>query len=393
MVRRTAFLLGGCLLATTLLLLVVRNNAPLHFIAFLSNRDGNAEIFRLSPDGADLTQLTHTSPPPSDSHGYCGLAWFQNEFSLITSYGTNYEPGDFFCYHNYGQEYRLNVITGEMSPYEYTESPLIWSPDARWKLFIEPTRTTRQVIYEMYRVQVNSKAKQVIVEITNWRGTPVQWSDDWIVYMDDPNADYRNEIYRVHPDSTHNQRLIPHSDALIFCDQFAITGDWLIVAAQDANGACNQVYRVDLTRDTFVIDPSLKIELSTPLDYSSKLLASPQGVWAAFWDSESTIYVIHGATGQIHRVVQPTAEAPLLQPDWSPDGAWLLYTHCEEFCKIERIRPDGTDRQRITDGIGDDVFPAYSPAFHFGWSAWKLLLPGAILVGLPMLVRKSKGLL
>lgn len=386
MIRGLSVLFGAMLILVSGLLTLQRTDESFYLLAFLSNRDGNAEIFRMLPDGRALTQLTFTTPPTSDSHGHCGIAWMPDRFHLITSYGPNYEPGDFFCYHDYGQNFRLDVISGKITPFEYQEKPLVWSPDAQWKLFIEPVRLVGRVAYELYRVQPGNKNKQVIASLTNWRNTPVQWSKLWIVYMDDPNADYRNEIYRLHPDGTNNQRLIPLSERTIFCDQLAIAGTWLLFGVQDSSGNCTRLYRTPLNEPTFVMQQNLFTDLTTPVDYNAHLIPSPDGKLAAFWDISGSIFVIAAETGRLYPVTHADTYYPtMLTLDWSPDSQWLVFTSCAEVCKIYRVRPDGTALQPLTSGGGDDVFPAYSPEVDFSFNLRVLLSLGAgcIVIGFP----------
>ncbi|MBZ0310494.1 MAG: hypothetical protein K8I82_30825 [Anaerolineae bacterium] len=379
-------LFGGVLILVSGLLSFWRTNESFYLLAFLSNRDGNAEFFRMLPDGRGLTQLTFTTPPLNDSHGHCDLAWMPDRFHLITSYGSNYEPGDFFCYHDYGKHFRLDVISGKMSPFEYQEKPLVWSPDAQWKLFIEPVRLVGRVAYELYRVQPGNKNKRVIASLTNWRNTPVQWSESWIVYMDDPNVDYRNEIYRLHPDGSSNQRLIPLSERTIFCDQLTIAGTWLLFGVQDSSGNCTRLYRTPINEPHFIMHKDLVTELTTPIDYNARLIASPDGKQAAFWDISGSIFVISVETGRLYPVAHARTYYPaMLTLDWSPDSQWLVFTSCEEFCKIYRVRPDGISLQMLTSGAGDDVFPTYSPEVSFAWK-WHLFLgvgTACLLLGLP----------
>ncbi len=375
MIRWFSFSFGLLLILVGLLLTTQRTNEPFYLLAFLSNRDGNSEIFRMLPDGRNLTQLTHTNPPATDSHGFCELVWLPNRFHIITSYGPNYEPGDFFCYHTYGRDFRLDMISGKVTAFDYQEKPLVWLPDG--KLFIEPVRIAGRVVYELYRVRNNDK--QIIANLTNWRGTPVQWSGEWIVYMDDPNADYRNEIYRLHTDGTSNQRLIPPSERTIFCDQLAIAGNWLLFSIQDQAGSCNRLYRTRMDDPHFIVEYDQSIALARPMDYAARLVPSPDGKWAAFWDVSGTIFVISAETGELQQAAPTyTYYSSMLTVNWSPDSQWLVFPSCDEFCKIFRVRPDGTDLQQLTDGPGDDVFPAYSPGVSFPWR-------GGLAVGAGML--------
>jgi dipeptidyl aminopeptidase/acylaminoacyl peptidase len=48
--------------------------------------------------------------------------------------------------------------------------------------------------------------------------------------------------------------------------------------------------------------------------------------------------------------------------DWSADGKWLLtMMSVQGRSQIYRMRPDGSEARRLTDGSGHDVFPRFSP--------------------------------
>lgn len=47
---------------------------------------------------------------------------------------------------------------------------------------------------------------------------------------------------------------------------------------------------------------------------------------------------------------------------WSPDGAWIAFrSDCDGNREVYRIRPDGTDRIRLTDSDTEDSEPSWSP--------------------------------
>ena len=55
--------------------------------------------------------------------------------------------------------------------------------------------------------------------------------------------------------------------------------------------------------------------------------------------------------------------APADGPEYSPDGAWI-YSNTEAFsghAQIARMRPDGSERARLTDNISVNWFPHLSP--------------------------------
>lgn len=53
-------------------------------------------------------------------------------------------------------------------------------------------------------------------------------------------------------------------------------------------------------------------------------------------------------------------------PEFSPDGAWVYFsteafTHAPGHAQVARIRPDGSDLERLTHGDGVDWFPHLAP--------------------------------
>jgi dipeptidyl aminopeptidase/acylaminoacyl peptidase len=84
----------------------------------------------------------------------------------------------------------------------------------------------------------------------------------------------------------------------------------------------------------------------------------PRGEWAVFT-----------ATVEGEEVTQLTDWNEGSRPDWSPDGEWIVFQGRENEqpaafgVAIHRIRPDGSDREQLTDpeGTARDYYPRWLP--------------------------------
>jgi TolB protein len=57
--------------------------------------------------------------------------------------------------------------------------------------------------------------------------------------------------------------------------------------------------------------------------------------------------------------------AQALHPQWSPTGAWIAYyERSGDSASILIVRPDGTDRERVTSGANYDANPTWGPGGH-----------------------------
>ena len=94
---------------------------------------------------------------------------------------------------------------------------------------------------------------------------------------------------------------------------------------------------------------------------------SPDGQWIVFeahpleTEGHGVITVTQREGGGRYRTLTPT-DADCRQPNWSPAGDWIVF-QCLEAGRWDLwiVRPDGTERQRLTDGPGDKTDASFSP--------------------------------
>ena len=91
---------------------------------------------------------------------------------------------------------------------------------------------------------------------------------------------------------------------------------------------------------------------------------SPDGAFTAFVQEDAQRVAQIFIREAISQTLRPltTGGRASFEPDWSPQGDFIVFVSQEAGNdEIFRIRPDGTDRQRLTDNPAADRSPSWSP--------------------------------
>lgn len=120
--------------------------------------------------------------------------------------------------------------------------------------------------------------------------------------------------------------------------------------------------------------PLLALSLRTLLSLTALLMLSALTVRGLGQFRQTAMIAFHALVdGQFeiviydleHRIGLIPAPHPAtdLQPDWSPDGQWLVFTSNRDDASGElyRMRPTGGGLERLTNSPGFDIDPAWSP--------------------------------
>jgi Tol biopolymer transport system component len=94
---------------------------------------------------------------------------------------------------------------------------------------------------------------------------------------------------------------------------------------------------------------------------------SPNGRWIAYvtqHNDQGDVYVMRAdGADPINLTQSPYAND--FQPIWTPDSQWVIYvsyTAAEGDHELYRMRPDGSQVERLTDDAYDNLAPSWRPS-------------------------------
>lgn len=282
----------------------INNSLPNGTLSFLTTRDGNFEIYTMTADGKNVTNLTH------------------------------HPALDFWS---------------------------SWSPDGKYILFY----TNRDGNNEIYRMNADGKNP---VNLSNHPAHDYlpDWSPDGkrIVFTSDRDHKSR-EIYTMHADGSHVVRLTeneffeevptwsPDGKKLLFTRQLKDPGD----TTHAANG---EIFIMDA-------DGKNVQRLTHKNGYDSGAKFSPDGKRIAFYgtteDHNFELFLMNADGSNITNLTNDILED--YSPSWSPDGKWIAYSSgTPEQYDVWLIQTDTREKIRLTTEPKRNETPVWKPVKH-----------------------------
>jgi Tol biopolymer transport system component len=313
---------------------VIENQEP-DRILFTSNWFQEIQITSILPNGRD--RIVHSRLSPSQ---YDNLYFSPNGIKVAFSVVEN----------NRHKIQVYNLLDGqrilEIENAHFSGSR-IWSPDSQQIIFLSlpPGKTYS----EIFRVNIDGSG---LVQLTNSQlgftsvhlspdGSKIALQASWNkTYL--MNAD-GSQLTDFFPDGSNNIPLSWSPDNRYLLTMEAGSSAWVWVNDLRTNKAWKLSNKVSNLND-----------ISWSPDSSQVAFIGPgQGDW--------DLYVINLEGGEAKNLT--SSDIPERQIAWSPEGDWIVYTgHTFEELFAENydlyiVRPDGSDRQKITVNVGDDMNP------------------------------------
>ena len=273
-------------------------------IAFVSNRDGNNEIYRMNADGSGVTRLT-TSPADDQCP-----AWSPDGQYIVFASSELAGSSDIY------------VMNADGSyPRRLTTSPSVdtfpaWSPDGQYIAYMsdmeEPGNADNPGNYDIYVMKADGSE---IRRLTSEPGedTNPTWSPDgtWIAFLSDREGEFVG-LYKMNSDGTN---VIPLT--------------------------------VDVDLWTY----------ESPSWYGSRLIFS-DGLW---------MYTVNDDGTGLRSLTPEDAPYWDSSPTWSPDGTRIVLVsdrdtvYGDGTLDIYTMNADGSQVNRLTDNAANDVWPVWQP--------------------------------
>ncbi|MBK9238931.1 MAG: PD40 domain-containing protein [Acidobacteria bacterium] len=340
-------------------------------ITFESNRDGEAAVYSIRPDGSNLRRLT-----PAGTRGEQPNWSADGRFLVYSSAKDGVK-----------QLHRMTPDGRNVVPVPGTTNGFLaaFSPDGRWLLFAAQDRIP-SIQYRVYVMRPDGSDRRSLGDMAKSNEDP-RWTTDGarVVFNEVPLLErlpdeaprdfvrrrtQAQRLVSVTPDGRETRILEPEEASRLTRDRgLSPDGKWLLYA-KAVDGVSGLLLRDQASGTERLLDGGTRAAVSRPAqspapvppqNHAARPAVSPDGRWIAFHadrDGSSQIFVIR-ADGSDERLVtrSPTPKSGVR---WSADGRELLFTSfTNNTGYLFAVGVDGTAEREVLSVSGRD--PQLSP--------------------------------
>ena len=352
-------------------------------ILFYSERDGDAELYLMSPDGSDQRPLTDNNADDLSP------SW-SPDGTLIAFESDRDDPHPRTCFPNCNYNlYLMNADgsnVGQLTALPGAEWGAAWAPDGKSLLF-----NAGEIGFEssgIYKIELDGGEPQQLL-VDDFNNAAPGWSPDGKQIAFSSNRDGNQDIFVMNADGSNVHKIVDTGLNDYFPD-WSPDGSQIVFFAADWPSVRQDIYTVNA-------DGSGLVNLTnTPLVVDEDPKWSPDGsriIFQSDRDGNFEIYIMNADGSQPRNLTRNRGAD--YWPDWfMPFAAKIafvsdhggnpqIYLMPARGGQVE-LTVDSNDWQRLTSGTQDNYFPAWSPdgtqiAYytHFSWQSWAIMLMDA----------------
>jgi Tol biopolymer transport system component len=314
---------------------------PTGTIAFVTNRDGNEEIYLMNGDGSEQLNITNNEAADSEP-------WWSPDASRLIFKSFRTGPANIFVMSPDGSDVR------QLTDSSAVEGGAHWSPDGS-RIAFYSFRREREGL--MWVLSADGSDPQPVLkdqvpgpQTVCAGGFPGGWFPDGkrILYRGSEGGISALQICSVEPDGSNIKIILSESGVMSFFPSLSPDGRKIAFTSDRDGNAKIYVMDVDgghlrrLTND----------EERNPNEDGSRADPGP-GDCEDGLDNDGDTHL--DGLDLDCRIIDE-------YPTWSPDGQWIAFhSNRDGDFDIYIVRPDGSKLRQLTDDDDDDVQPSWSP--------------------------------
>jgi Tol biopolymer transport system component len=312
-------------------------------IAFVSDRDGNMEIYTMNPDGSDVLRLTennNTDMTPQWSPDGSKIAFFSDRDGFPPQY------------------YVMNADGSDPVKLTFSDEPILgmnWSPDSSQIAYLagDPQGTRRLFITTL----MNNSG---VIEL--WKGdlSEIQWSPsgEWIAFTssDASQGALITSVQLINIDSSEvvriNEEGLPAEHPAWSPD-----GQQLVFVSIDPTTLLSNLYIADMTGE------APPVQITHEQLQIRGLTWSPDGQHIAFYadDTEgiTRLYIVTPDGDTIIEYLEVSDPGDL---NWSPDSGYIaMQAKHDDRLYVSTVDVDTFAYFLLTDADSNNMMPDWQP--------------------------------